>query len=208
MQFDNLNPILHTKRLRVAPAVVNKSSFKSIYEKDFSKDFHSDSFENDKLDADTAAVANHDASIDTSEVDTEEIFDMIKDIKDPEYNYTLENLNVLQRSNIHLNVKERHLLVYFVPTVPHCTQATLIGLMILVKLLQSLPFGYKIDVQIAKGTHNNEDAINKQLLDKERVAAALENPVVSDLIKDGNYTRNPLLLGLYYNINRDFLIPL
>lgn len=35
------------------------------------------------------------------------------------------------------------------------------------------------------GTHNTEDPINKQLNDKERVAAALENPSVLRVINRG-----------------------
>ena len=53
--------------------------------------------------------------------------------------------------------------------------ATLIGLSIRVKLLRSLPQRFKVDISIAPGTHASEEAINKQLNDKERVAAALEN---------------------------------
>jgi hypothetical protein len=53
--------------------------------------------------------------------------------------------------------------------------ATLIGLSIRVKLLRSLPSRFKITVKIAPGTHASEFAVNKQLNDKERVAAALEN---------------------------------
>jgi hypothetical protein len=53
--------------------------------------------------------------------------------------------------------------------------ATLIGLSIRVKLLRSLPPRFKVDIAISPGTHNQEKAVNKQLNDKERVAAALEN---------------------------------
>lgn len=34
----------------------------------------------------------------------------------------------------------------------------------------------QVDVRVTPGTHSSEDATNKQLNDKERVAAALENP--------------------------------
>lgn len=61
------------------------------------------------------------------------------------------------------------------PTIPHCSMATLIGLCIRVKLLRSLPSRFKVAVQIKPGTHASETAINKQLADKERVKAALEN---------------------------------
>ena len=53
--------------------------------------------------------------------------------------------------------------------------ATLIGLSIRVKLGRSLPPRFDILVQIQPGTHASEHAINKQLSDKERVTAALEN---------------------------------
>ena len=68
--------------------------------------------------------------------------------------------------------------------------ATLIGLTIRVKLGRSLPSRFsQIMVQIQPGTHASEHAINKQLADKERVAAALENAhllgVVNKCIANG-----------------------
>jgi Iron-sulfur cluster assembly protein len=67
--------------------------------------------------------------------------------------------------------------VRFTPTIPHCSMATLIGLCIRVKLLRSLPGSdrFKVTVRIEPGTHNSETSVNKQLADKERVCAALEN---------------------------------
>lgn len=53
--------------------------------------------------------------------------------------------------------------------------ATLIGLSIRVKLLRSLPARFKVSVEVNPGTHSSEHSVNKQLADKERVAAALEN---------------------------------
>lgn len=79
--------------------------------------------------------------------------------------------------------------VRFTPTIPHCSMATLIGLCLRVKLIRSLPSRFKISVQIEPGTHASENAINKQLRDKERVCAALENKhlagVVNTCIKNG-----------------------
>ena len=63
----------------------------------------------------------------------------------------------------------------FSPTIPHCSMATLIGLTLRVKLLRSLPARFKVVVKIEPGTHVSEHAVNKQLADKERVRAALEN---------------------------------
>uniref|UniRef100_A0A8D2N1D3 Cytosolic iron-sulfur assembly component 2B n=4 Tax=Passeriformes TaxID=9126 RepID=A0A8D2N1D3_ZONAL len=72
--------------------------------------------------------------------------------------------------------------VEFTPTIPHCSMATLIGLSIKVKLLRSLPERFKLDVHITPGTHASEHAVNKQLADKERVAAALENSHLLEVV--------------------------
>lgn len=74
-----------------------------------------------------------------------------------------------------MNNDESHIQIHFTPTIPHCSMATLIGLCIRVKLLRSLPDRFKVDINITPGTHASEAAVNKQLNDKERVAAALEN---------------------------------
>ena len=108
-------------------------------------------------------------------VDSHEIFDLIRDIKDPEHPNTLEQLNVAQRQLISVDDPRGRVEVTFTPTIPHCSMATLIGLCIRVKLLRSLPPRFKVDVAITPGTHASEHAVNKQLNDKERVAAALEN---------------------------------
>jgi hypothetical protein len=67
--------------------------------------------------------------------------------------------------------------IEFIPTVPHCSLATLIGLCIRTKLERNLvPGSVKLDIHIKEGTHSTVKDINKQINDKERVAAALENP--------------------------------
>lgn len=109
------------------------------------------------------------------EIDAREIFDMIRSINDPEHPLTLEQLNVIEEKNISVDDAKGLLQIHFTPTIPHCSMATLIGLSIRVLLLRSLPARYKVDVRISPGTHVSELAVNKQLADKERVAAALEN---------------------------------
>ncbi|VDN03743.1 unnamed protein product [Thelazia callipaeda] len=115
-------------------------------------------------------------------IDAGEIFDYIKDINDPEHPLTLEQLNVVQEEliTVEQNDEETVVTVTYVPTIPHCSMAMLIGLAIRIKLLRSLHPSVKTVVQISVGSHVSESAINKQLADKERVAAALEN---SDLLK-------------------------
>ncbi|CAL1277489.1 unnamed protein product [Larinioides sclopetarius] len=132
-------------------------------------------------------------------IDQREVFDHIRDIKDPEHPMTLEELRVVELSSIELykilsrkkgrkvmksiainhgnfvDDKANYCHVQFTPTIPNCSMATLIGLAIKVQLLRLLPARFKIDVIVTPGTHNSADAINKQLGDKERVTAALEN---------------------------------
>ena len=81
--------------------------------------------------------------------------------------------------------------VQFTPTVPHCSLATLIGLCIRVKLERSLQRSFKLDVFVNEGSHSIEGDVNKQINDKERVAAAMENAnlreMVEECIKEAEY---------------------
>ena len=63
--------------------------------------------------------------------------------------------------------------------------ATIIGLMIKIKLSTSVAYNYKVEVLITDGSHVNEKDLNKQLNDKERVAAAIENPNIFRVVKKG-----------------------
>jgi metal-sulfur cluster biosynthetic enzyme len=115
-------------------------------------------------------------------VTSEEIFEHIRHLNDPEHPLTLEQLNVVCIENIHVNDAKNTVVIQFTPTIPHCSMATLIGLCIRVKLLRSLPSRFKVTVQIFPGTHQSEAAVNKQLADKERVAAALENSHLLEVV--------------------------
>ena len=81
-------------------------------------------------------------------------FDLIRNIRDPEKFETLEQLEVVQEDLIEVSTDlerpGRFLLkITFVPTVPHCSLATLIGLCIRTKLQSDLPCGrFKIDLAI------------------------------------------------------------
>ena len=56
--------------------------------------------------------------------------------------------------------------IFFTPTVPHCSLATLIGLTIRVKLMRTLPKRFKVHINVTAGSHSNEVDVNKQLNDK------------------------------------------
>ncbi|KAF9049219.1 hypothetical protein BDZ89DRAFT_1006565 [Hymenopellis radicata] len=114
-------------------------------------------------------------------IDQDEIYELVRTIYDPEHPNTLEELNVVSAPQI--NVSGNRILVEFTPTVPHCGASTLIGLSIRVRLLRSLPHRFKVDIIVKPGSHQSEEAVNKQLNDKERVAAALENPALVKTIE-------------------------
>ena len=147
-------------------------------------------------------------------IDAEEVFEMIRNVRDPEHPLSLEQLGVVRMDHVSVvdaksgrdrgeeggerggspspsrRPKSFSLVdIRFTPTIPHCSMATLIGLTLRVKLLRSLPRRFKVTVRIEPGTHASENAVNRQLGDKERVAAALENDnlrgVVDKCIADG-----------------------
>ncbi|KAL3284430.1 hypothetical protein HHI36_018589 [Cryptolaemus montrouzieri] len=107
--------------------------------------------------------------------DNKNVFELIRHIMDPEHPLTLEDLKVVQEDLIDVSDEQNYVKVNFTPTIPYCSMATLIGLSIRVQLLRCLPPRFKVTIEVTPGTHNAESAINKQLADKERVAAALEN---------------------------------
>ncbi|XP_065919941.1 cytosolic iron-sulfur assembly component 2A-like isoform X1 [Dysidea avara] len=133
-----------------------------------------------------------------------DIYDIVKDIKDPEHPYTLEELKVVEEDKVHVTSCSDHcqlITIEFTPTVPHCSLATLIGSVLLisiylhlilcpiglcmrVKLERCLPDTFKLDVYITKGSHSTEQDINKQINDKERIAAAMENPNLREMVEE------------------------
>ncbi|VAI22500.1 unnamed protein product [Triticum turgidum subsp. durum] len=134
-------------------------------------------------------------------LDALDVFDTVRDIKDPEHPYSLEQLSVLSQESVSVDEKLGHIQyvleiqsvilkarcihkITFTPTVQHCSMATVIGLCLRLKLMQNFPPHYKIDIKVAPGSLANEESVNKQLNDKERVAAALENPNLRQLVDD------------------------
>ncbi|NP_998192.1 cytosolic iron-sulfur assembly component 2A [Danio rerio] len=115
-----------------------------------------------------------------------EVYDVIRTIRDPEKPNTLEELDVVTEKCVEvqeLGDDEYLIVIKFSPTVPHCSLATLIGLCLQVKLQRCLPFKHKLEIYITEGTHSIEEDINKQINDKERVAAAMENPNLREIVE-------------------------
>jgi metal-sulfur cluster biosynthetic enzyme len=122
-------------------------------------------------------------------IDEQEIYDLISTICDPEHPLSLGSLSVVNLPDIHIlppvsplsNIST--VVVEITPTITHCSLATVIGLGVRVRLEQALPPRFRVDVRIKKGTHSTDDQVNKQLGDKERVAAALENGTLMGVLK-------------------------
>ena len=118
-----------------------------------------------------------------------DIYDQIRTIRDPEKPENLEELSVVLEECVHvypLNGRNNKFIanIEFVPTVPHCHLATLIGLCIRTKLERTLvPGQVKLEITVKEGSHNTEQDINKQINDKERVAAAMENPNLKETVE-------------------------
>ncbi|CAO2828132.1 unnamed protein product [Amaranthus hypochondriacus] len=110
--------------------------------------------------------------------------DVYGDIRDPEHPYSLEQLSVLSEDSITVDDNLGRILITFTPTIQHCSMATVIGLCLRVKLKHCFPPHYKIDIKVSPGSHANEESVNKQLNDKERIAAALENPNLRQLVDE------------------------
>jgi metal-sulfur cluster biosynthetic enzyme len=108
-------------------------------------------------------------------IDAREVFSLVRDIRDPEHPYSLEQLGVVSRSAVRVDDARGTARVDLTPTVDHCSMATLIGLCVKARLDEGLPPRFKVRVRLAKGSHATEQAVNRQLADKERVAAAMEN---------------------------------
>ncbi|XP_058796818.1 MIP18 family protein galla-1-like isoform X1 [Phymastichus coffea] len=137
---------------------------------------------------DIVRTKNHDELVFKDEAELKEsIYDLLRTIKDPEKPQTLEQLDVVYEDCIKIQEATPGgitvIRVEFNPTVPHCSLATLIGLCIRVKLERHLLALFKLDIYIKDGAHSTEQEINKQINDKERIAAAMENPNLRELVE-------------------------
>ncbi|KAH9711450.1 hypothetical protein WN944_021062 [Citrus x changshan-huyou] len=117
-----------------------------------------------------------------------QIVNFVRDIRDPEHPYSLEQLSVLSEESITVDEKLGRILITFTPTIQHCSMAAVIGLCLRVKLKEFFPPHFKLDIKVAPGSHADEESVNKQLNDKERIAAALENPNLRQLVDECLYS--------------------
>lgn len=121
------------------------------------------------------------------------VIDLISTISDPEHPVSLGQLSVINLPDIHVTPAPLPgvvpspdtivtVLVDITPTITHCSLATVIGLGVRVRLEQALPPNYRVVVRCKKDSHSQDEQVNKQLADKERVAAALENDTLKGVL--------------------------
>ncbi|KAK5446206.1 hypothetical protein LTS15_009901 [Exophiala xenobiotica] len=128
-----------------------------------------------------SSLEESDGDSENEPIDSQEIYDLIATMSDPEHPITLGSLAVVSLPDISIkptipsrpNSNLQTVTVLVTPTIQHCSLATVIGLGVRVR----------VDVRIKEGTHSTADEVNKQLADKERVAAALWNPTLQSFIK-------------------------
>jgi metal-sulfur cluster biosynthetic enzyme len=128
----------------------------------------------------------------TEPIDEQEIYDLISTISDPEHPVSLGQLSVINLCDIHISPPPSmgvpgpntivQVSVEITPTITHCSLATVIGLGVRARLEQALPPNYRLDIRCKENSHSQDEQVNKQLGDKERVAAALENDTLKGVI--------------------------
>jgi hypothetical protein len=118
--------------------------------------------------------------------DAEDIFHELQTMLDPERpSYTLAQLDVVNVTRCFVTYLPglptskltARVQVVLKPTVPHCHLMLLICLCVRVRLFETLPVttNWKVDITLVEGSHNQQAELQKQINDKERVAAAMEN---------------------------------
>ncbi|BFZ59569.1 hypothetical protein YB2330_000582 [Saitoella coloradoensis] len=172
--MENANPTVHN--------VATRSSSSKVQDP-FADILAFTSYSSGDTDSDTSS--NYDDEERADPIDAQEVYDLLANITDPEHPLTLSQLAVVNLphitvhdssiSNSNARSSPSTVLVEITPTIPHCSMAQLIGLCVRVRLERSLPSRFRVDVKVREGTHQSEGQVNKQLADKERVAAACEN---------------------------------
>ena len=130
------------------------------------------------------------------------VFTLLKNIKDPEFSYNLYNLDILsiekilvENHNINQNI---HIGLLINPTYDLCTMSSIIGLsirnilynrltQIVTKTIFPKNWNWNYYMIISPILYSNNLIITKQLNDKERVSAAIENISIRNIVKFSYY---------------------
>ena len=119
------------------------------------------------------------------DLDAEDVYSLIHNIRDPEHSeYSLGDLEVVSRDRISVypsafSASTCCVDVMLRPTAPKCSLLSIIGLSVAYALDHGLPHylaTFRVCVKVEPGTHDQWEAVSKQLRDKERRCAAMECP--------------------------------
>ena len=101
---------------------------------------------------------------------------MIRDIRDPEHPYTLEQLRVVSEDDIVVNDTDDtcFIKILFTPTVSHCSLANLIGLCIRERLARYIVKPCKIDIYVTPGSHDTEEQSKQSNHKKMKIYQVLQ----------------------------------
>lgn len=128
------------------------------------------------------------------DVNKETVFQLIRNIVDPEHPQTIEQLGIVDLNSVSIYKMETDdpflregldvtvVEVKYKPTIPHCSMAAVIGLGIKIQLMKYLDMKYHTKVIVAEDSHIQERDLNKQINDKDRVLAATENEGVVEFL--------------------------
>jgi metal-sulfur cluster biosynthetic enzyme len=117
-------------------------------------------------------------------IDSLEVYEHLRDVRDPEHPLTMEQLRIICPENVQVDDAKGSVEVVFTPTTPTCSLPAHLGLCLREKLLRVLPtrFHSRLRVVVAPGTHTAAEAITRQLRDKERCLAVMEKDEVKKII--------------------------
>ncbi|KAK3116396.1 hypothetical protein LTR53_003260 [Teratosphaeriaceae sp. CCFEE 6253] len=144
----------------------------------------------DDLSSPEASEASSSDDDGAEEIDEQEVYDLISTISDPEHPLSLGSLGVVKLEDIAIlpptspRSRISTVTVLVTPTTSACSLTTVIGLGVKVRLVNALPPRFRIDVRIKPGTSGTAGEVNKQLGDKERVAAAMENKSLVNVVNN------------------------
>jgi len=168
----------------------------------YKDDAHENGHENDNENENDGLVDDALEPLDDPYLDDlrDEIFSIVRYIQDPEHPHTLEELRIVQKKDINVFFDSDigslnpfyhgssdqpilHCSLQFTPTIPHCSLSSFIGLCIRTAILKLHP-DIKLTLLITPGSHLQDFQLNKQLNDKERCCAALENPSIRENVQE------------------------
>ena len=132
------------------------------------------------------------------EVIKNRVLDAIGSIRDPERPSTLEELDVINEDSVQVSEMSNgyEINIIWEPTAPHCSFANNIALSIMYKIKQDLSdINMKVSIILKEGSHLTKPEskfylVDKQINDKERVAAAFENNLVLEMLNEVTQTLN------------------